>query len=187
FDSPQYIRALFDEPVTYLGYPDPEGNCRLFYRGETEYAISSHSDCKEGAWEYLEFFLSNPMFDSVLPSQKSMFEEMAARQIAEQYVRDGDGNIALDENGNPRLRSTHTAHESGDEESWSFTYGPITQEDVDWVREILESGGQVWHSSDNTVLYQATMEEGAAYFSGQKSLDSVVDILESRLTLYLSE
>ncbi len=187
FESPQYIRALFDEPVTYLGYPDPEGNCCLFYTGQTEYAINSQSDCKEGAWEYIEFFLNNPTFDSNIPSQKSDFEEMAERQIAEQYIRDAEGNIALDENGNPRLSSSRTSHEDGSEESWSFTYGPITQEDVDWVREILESGGRAWHTSDNTVLYQATLEEGAPYFSEQKPIDVVVDILENRITLYLSE
>lgn len=187
FDEPQYLRALFGEPVTYLGYPDPAGNCRLRYTGETEYAVSSRSDCKEGAWEYLEFFLNNSTSDTIFPSQKSRFEEMAQRQLTEQYVRDEAGNIALDQNGNPKLTSTKTTNEGSGEELWSFTYGPITQEDVDWVREMLESSGGVWQTVDNTVLYQTTMEEGAAYFSGQKPIGAVTDILKNRLSLYLSE
>lgn len=187
FDRPQYLRALFNEPVTWLGFPDPEGNCRLRCIGTTQYGINSRSDCKEGAWEYLEFFLSTPRADSRLPSQKALFDEMAERQLTEQYRRDTQGNIILDENGVPILNSTQTSHEGGTEEIWSYTYGPITQEDVDWVREMLEKGSLVLSDSSNTVLYQSTLEEGAAYFSGQKSEEAVIDILENRLRLYLSE
>lgn len=58
---------------------------------------------------------------------------------------------------------------------------------MDWVREMLEKGSLVLSDSDDTVLYQTTLEEGAAYFSGQKSEEVVIDILENRLRLYLSE
>lgn len=187
FESIQLVRAQFGEPVTWLGYPDESGNCAVFYEGRTEYAINSRSDHKEGAWEYLEFYWSNDFHPMQLSSRKSVFEERAAKQIAEQYQRDAAGNIVLDADEQPKLNSTHTYHEGTDAEVWSFTYGPVTEEDVNLVREIIESGGRAWHDSADSVIYQAVMEEGAAYFAGQKPLDTVADILENQLTLYLQE
>ena len=186
FDGLQLDRARFGESMTWIGYPDVEGNCQVFYEGHTEYAISSHSDCKEGAWEYLEYYLGHEQ-QFVFPSRTAAFEEMASQAVTDQYVLDADGNIRLDENGNPELKTTSTYIEGGDTYSWSFTFGPVTEEDVEQIRQIVESGGKAWHNTTDEVIYQAVMEEGVAYFADQKSLDIVVDILENRLRLYLQE
>lgn len=186
FDGLQLDRARFGEPVTWIGYPDQSGASSVLFEGQTEYAISSKSDCKDGAWEYLEFCLhKDPQFR--FSPQKSVFEEQARRALTEQYMTDTDGNILLDADGVPQLKSVSTYHEGSGDNEWIFTRTPVTQEDVETLRQIMQSGGRAWLNPTNQVIYEAVLEEGAAYFSGQKPLDMVTDILKNRITLYLQE
>ncbi|MCM1102151.1 MAG: extracellular solute-binding protein [Clostridium sp.] len=186
FDGLQLDRARFGEPVTWIGWPDAEGNAQVLYEGQTQYAISSRSDCKEGAWAWLEYYLGHEQ-RFTFPSRISEFEKMAERALKDQYKLDADGNIRLDENGDPELKTIHTYNEGSDSGLWSYTSEPITEADVAQIRQIVETGGKAWHNTTDEVIYQAVMEEGAAYFTGQKPVDAVVDVLENRLKLYLEE
>ena len=191
FDSVQEITAAFGGSIAFLGYPDVDGKFRCAYSGHDMLAITDYSDCKEGAWEFMEYFLSREEYSWGLSSRISVFEEEAETQLYEQYYRDEDGNILLDAEGNPRSKVSHrVGYRKLDEgsEVIQYEFVPITEEDVQTVRTIMEAGGYATEFSPmGDVVYQVVREEGEAYFTGQKPLDTVVDIIRSRLTLYMQE
>ena len=95
--------------------------------------------------------------------------------LGQDYVYDAEGNIMLDENGKPLTRELYTAR---------LGTVPI-QEDVDAVRRLLETAEPTNLSWGN--IFNIINEEAAPYFYGQKTLDEVVDIIQRRAQLCVSE
>ena len=69
--------------------------------------------------------------------------------------------------------------------NWNTEILPATQELVDEMCVIIGEAKLV-PDQDNQIL-SMIMEDVAPYFEGQKSLDEVVNIIQSRVQLYLSE
>lgn len=186
FEMLQLDRALFGEPVVYIGYPTPDRmNGNIISGSGFAYSIVSNSDCKEGAWAFLEFALLegyDEFWNAGFPSLKELFEHEAQKTLDSQWLRDAEGNLVLDDEGNPRLNGRHTS-DYGD---WHYTYGPITEEDVAIVRDLISRGGHLYTNWARG-LYQILSEESEPYFAGQKSLEEVVDIIEKKMMLYYSE
>ena len=62
---------------------------------------------------------------------------------------------------------------------------PLTQEQVDEYRKVIDSAGGVWESDDN--IRKIVLEEAAAYFNGDKSIDDVCAVIQNRATTYVNE
>lgn len=61
FDEIQLCPAIFDQPVTYVGYPTADGSANVILNCRTLYGISAASQNKEGAWAFIESWLSRPV------------------------------------------------------------------------------------------------------------------------------
>ena len=189
--SSQDYRYLDTDPITFIGYPTQDGQNGCVVNNFGSVSMCSNSDCKEGAWAFLEFFLlhkddnRNTEYvyasnEYTYPSVKELFEKRMAEELYIQWDRDENGEILLDEQGNPKLRSTHTAG--------GFVYPPLTEEDVAFVRDfLLSSRGAhlLLHSTDQ--LYYIMAEESAPYFYDQKTLEEVVEVIKRRFMLYYQE
>ena len=62
---------------------------------------------------------------------------------------------------------------------------PSTQEEADKVRKAFEEG--IYYSAENKPLLDIIEEEAGAYFGGDRELDDVVKIIQSRIQVYLNE
>ena len=63
---------------------------------------------------------------------------------------------------------------------------PATQEEAkDWLDFILSVDKRVSSAADT--LQKIVDEEAAAYFNGQKSVEEVTKIVQSRMSIYISE
>lgn len=87
----------------------------------------------------------------------------------------------LDENGN-KIKESRGGWSS---EDFTMNYYGATQEDVDNLKALIEVAKPI--SNNDQKIMEIVKEEAAPYFEGQKGLDDVVNIIQSRVSIYLSE
>lgn len=181
-------REYYPEAYTYIGFPTQDKKGGFIVSADESLSIYSKSDCKEGAWAFLEYCLSYQKKDDgtilidgdtiTLPALKEKFDAKTENLIYRQWVRDENGEIVLDENGNPKRATWHMI---GDKIS-----PPITEDDVEYLRNYLARDGHIELYSTE-LQYNIFREESKAYFKDQKTLEEVVDIIGRRLLLYYQE
>ena len=187
FDAIQCYKAMFNEDITCIGYPNAGGSNRVELSASNEYAIMARSKVKDGAWAFIESCLTREYPTWVhnwgFPNSKSELERMAEGEVNVEYVLDENGEQVLDENGNPKVvGKTYSSFGEGD---WRYHYRPSTREEVEMVLELIQSAE--CKGEPNYQMRVIIDEEVDAYFLGQKSLDDVVDIIQSRMQVYVSE
>lgn len=181
------MQMFGEEPVTCIGFPTVDGTpgCVL-NPSEDSFAISAKSQNKEGAWEFIEQLLASSEDNSRggfgLPSRKDALEKIFEEEMKIEYVKDENGEVMLDENGEPmKQQKSGWGFEDGTEISY---YG-ATQEQIDVIKEQI-SVAKLASNSDSQIL-DIILEEAAPYFNGQKSVDEVIGIIQSRVKIYISE
>jgi hypothetical protein len=73
----------------------------------------------------------------------------------------------------------------GYQDGWEYTFHIPTQEEVDQTLALMEVARPVTSGTDE--VYSIISEEAEAYFKGQKTVDEVADIIQSRVKIYVSE
>ncbi|MBP5263707.1 MAG: hypothetical protein J6Z33_04965, partial [Lachnospiraceae bacterium] len=71
-------------------------------------------------------------------------------------------------------------------EEWTYEYKPITKEEVDMVDTLL-AGSKLPSSVNDQELLKIITEEADSFFSGAKSVDEAVKVIQSRVNLYIKE
>ena len=160
------------EEYISAGYPSSDGTMRTILQGGLEFAMVSTAGNKEGAWMFLEDFLSSgpeekdlwydQLFSNRNTMQKFIDKELALYGQEYEDIVDEEGNV-----------TRHYADHS------------ITQAHVDNFEKALANGKKV--SSMNMVLGAIVNEEAVYYFNGTKSAEEVVKIIQNKANLYLAE
>lgn len=199
-----YIRSMrdlqdyynyFGEPVTCIGYPTADGTGGAYFQGSgIMLGMNSASTEKEAAWEFISTQLTQAAQQqkidsdsgSGFPSRKDVLEEYFEKSMEPNYAYDTDGEILLDENGEPvqfPILTSYMTYEDGT--TTKTEYFASRPEEVELMRILISSLTE----SDNTSQEVPNMilEEADAYFSGQKSLDETIAVMQSRMQLYLDE
>lgn len=180
----QVSEARFDEPVTFVGYPTADGSVGCMMYANSRYGIISNSDNKEGAWAFIESYLTDDTNDRYfwgIPTMKDKFESMITEATTPNYVLDENGEPLLDENGNP----IENGYGSMSTDGWEYTYHTPTAEDVQVLRDLIAVAKPM--GTMDTNLLNIIVEEVEPYFTGAKSLDEVAGIVQSRAQIYISE
>lgn len=179
----QVAEAMFNEPVTYIGFPTIDGSVGCVMNCEGGYGINEKSGNKDGVWEFIEFYLNREsrMFSWGLPSIKAKLEEEIAEASKVEYVTDENGEILKDEEGNPIIQGMG----GFGYDDWSYTYHPCTEEEIAALWELIEVARPM--PTTNSEVLSIIAEEAEAFYKGQKSLDEVVNTIQSRVSMYVGE
>lgn len=181
----QVTQRMFEEPITAIGYPSA-GSTGVMVSGTDGVCINAGSKNKEAAWSFIEFQLDEKNFSSRMlwgfPIIKSLYDEQMEEAMKADYQLDENGNIMLDENGNP-VEISHSSYGWGDD--IEIEVYSVTQEEADNIWKVISRIGGVM--SYNEQLMNIVTEEAAPYFEGQKSVDEVADIIQSRVKIYVNE
>ncbi len=164
------LERVYGESLVNMGYPCDSGEPKVLLDCYLSLSMLSRSECKEGAYAFLEHYL---MYDSEAGSQgkeysarlrtlKSRMEKEWEAADTYTYILNGD---------NPEKR-----------EVLEFE---IKQETKDKVRAMLENAQR--DTLENYLIRGIIQEEAEAYFQGQKDLDTVCEIMQSRVNILLSE
>ena len=181
----QLYREMFGSDVVFIGYPTADGESGHYVSVSSDaYAISSKSENKEGAWEFIEKFLmeDDGRYLMGFPTLKSKLEMEIKKSLYSGYVLDDNGDPILDEDGEPIVNTEGRTHFY---DGWEYTYRPSTQEEIDLVLKVLdevrlepESGAEIMNIIN---------EEAEAFYQGQKTVDQVAEVIQRRVSLYVSE
>ena len=190
FNELQMCNEIFQGDASYIGYPTMDGSVGCMLSASQAYAITSKSGHKDGAWEFIEGFLTkeeNPDrgFSSIgFPTMKSKLNAMAADAVEVKYYTDENGELYYDENGEPIPMGGGggISYEDG----WSYEYRIPTQEEVDLALSLMEIAKPVSYSQGDEVL-NIINEEAAPFYKGQKSVDEVASVIQSRIKIYVGE
>ena len=181
----QLYREMFGSDVVFIGYPTADGESGHYVPVSSyAYAISSKSENKEGAWEFIESFLMQDegRFTIGFPTLKNKLETEIKKALNSGYVLDDNGAPVLGEDGEPIVNTDPEIYwYSG----WTYTYRPSTQEEIDLVLKVLnevrlepESGVEIMNIIN---------EEAEAFYAGQKTVDQVTEVIQRRVSLYVNE
>ncbi len=193
FNEIQLYKEIFENDLDFIGYPTTDGGCGTGLSAQQAYAITGKSAHKDGAWEFIEGMLI-PQEESEsgrggrswnFPNNKAQLQAMAEEAVKVEYVTDENGEILKDENGEPIVQGAGMG--IGYEDGWSYDYRIPTQDEVDMVLDLIEKARPISNNGGDSQIQNIITEEAAAYFQGQKSVDEVVGIIQSRINIYVSE
>lgn len=88
----------------------------------------------------------------------------------------------MDTDGNPVPKTPDTVLWGIGEE---YTFRTPTEEEVQFVRELIESASKV--QVTDSKITEMIFEEAQPFFQGQKSVEEIADIIQSRVQLYMDE
>ena len=159
--------------IVVMGYPSADGTPRTILEGSTEVSVLSTSKDPEGAWKFMEFYLSQAPFEEhptpySFWSNRNVLEKMIEKELA---LFGEDHEDFYDEDGNV-TGTLYMKHN-------------VDQECVDAFRNALACVKRT--QTGNLQVRIIVGEEAQPYFEGQKTLDQVIDAIQSRVKLFLSE
>ena len=111
------------------------------------------------------------------------FDIEAAEAVKIQYYTDDNGEYILDEEGNPIQMNTGGGMSY--EDGWSIEFTVPTQQEVDTIVSIIENARPI--SAQNEEIMKIINEEVEGFFSGQKPVKDVADIIQRRVQMYVDE
>lgn len=176
-DLARVEQGQFGEDISFIGFPSENGNGAVL-RADSQYAISAKSKCKEGAWEFLKYYLTPEyqMEDNntqyTIPVLKEAVEKQLKEAQEKPYWKYPDGTVEYYDD----------TYWIGDQQ---ITINPLTKEEADELYDYVSSITEAQHFDQD--LFNIINEEAAPFFEGQKSAKEVAEIIQSRASIYISE
>jgi ABC-type glycerol-3-phosphate transport system substrate-binding protein len=173
-----------NEPVTFIGYPTPDGSPGSSIEPSGIYTIPSRSVHQEGAWEFIKYALQTKDRNGSrsIPVLKSRLETDFTNAITPEYELDAEGNPLLDDMGNKIERSKEGyAFDNSD----TYYLYAVTEDKLAGIRSLIDSAVASAQGADD--VHDIILEEVQAYFAGHKTVDEVADIIQRRVQIYVSE
>ncbi len=188
FDVIPETEAYLGEEPAFIGYPTSgEGSSGALIMLDNEIAVSASSKVTAGAWEVIKYLLSEEQQNKFLgeegrgsaysfPLKKSIIEKKIEKDIEPRYY------TYTDENGEEVKEEENRTYWIGDQE---VELRRSTKEDAERLYEIIMNAHIVTRS--DTKFTDIVMSEAAPYFDGQKSVDDVANVINSRIQLMVNE
>lgn len=179
--------AAFGGTCCFIGYPRQDGTVGSCFKLNYGVAITTSCKDKDSAWAFVrEHFLpkysagsdSIPLF----PINSTDFDRAMEIATTPIYEYDENGTVRLDESGQPiELQSWLILPDSRLE----IPGRAITTAEYDQFMELFNSIDTVYSYDKN--IFTIVREEAGAFFSGDKSIEDVTKLIQSRVTLYINE
>lgn len=183
-----YNDYYFGGESTYIGYPTYDGHPgSLIGSSGGAYAMSAKSEHKDIVWNFLrEFFTEDYQRDQYyLPTNINVYNSKLKDAMTIQYQKNADGSFRLDENGEkiPVVRGS-----MGSPTGEVVDFYALSQEQADKLWDVLTSTTCLMQGfSGNNSILDIVTEQAAAYFAGQKSVDEVAKLVQSKANIYVNE
>ena len=165
----QYFEYLFGEEVGIIGFPSANGSVSYFNNVIDQYGINADSNNKEGAWQFLKLLFAEDYHYYALPSNLDALQALIERSKATIMQEDSEGNLT----------------ESTQRGNFNFEYHAATEEQVQQMLDLIDSASLP--ARGNSTITSIVTEEAEAYFAGDRSVDEAAQLIQSRVSLYLSE
>lgn len=151
-------------------YPFGEDSAGTIY-GQGYYSIIANGNCPEGAWDYMNFLVSDNLLTSYLQTKSNFVTRKESfYKIFEKEQTISENPITVDANG-----ITH-----------DYGYSrPITDEEIKTLMEYINNCTVVASSYDEIACIVS--EEYSAYEAGESTAERCAELIQNRVSIYLSE
>lgn len=191
FDSYIWNVYAIRDKITFTGYPTEDGSGSSFEL-QMPMAISSVTKYPDAAWDFVCSIIKkmNTIDENNyyygFPISQAAFDAEMTDIMTEQYQLDENGEqVDWDGDGEPdkAIRGSYETMENG-ETVYKDVYA-LTQEDIDQILGVINSTRSVY-DYDQEILDIIT-DEVAAYFAGDKDVQTTANMIQSRVNLYVQE
>jgi len=173
------LNQRFSDSAAIIGYPGIE-NGKNIMMPMNMVAMSASCSDKDAAWEFVRMYLTEEYQGEIysdslsIPTRSDVLEECikgwsTEENFTNKYAVEVYPLCSGADYGNGAV----------------FETGPITDETELILRDAISSIGGIYENDDAVI--QIVDEEAAAYFGGYKTVDEVCDIIQSRVSTYISE
>ena len=191
FDSYIWNVYAIRDKITFTGYPTEDGSGSSFEL-QMPMAISSVTKYPDAAWDFVCSIIKkmNTIDENNyyygFPISQAAFDAEMTDIMTEQYQLDENGEqVDWDGDGEPdkAIRGNYKTMENG-ETVYKDVYA-LTQEDIDQILGVINNTHSVY-DYDQEILDIIT-DEVAAYFAGDKDVQTTASMIQSRVNLYVQE
>lgn len=167
-DSPAdflYAFRSLEDGASFVGYPSETGGS--FFRMYQCMGISATAKNPEAAWRFVRTFLSwkhQKKLKNAFPTNRAAFEACMEDAMS--------GKIKYE------------VYAGGDNME-TFFLQPMSEEEYARFMELYESCDRTMGYND--AVMSIVLDEASYYFSGEKTLDETVRVIQSRVSLYMAE
>ena len=175
---------IFGSDVTYIGFPNSTGEPGDVISGIDGLGMTTACRNKDAAWQLLRTYLTEDYQKNsyYLPTNKNAFNTLLKNAMKIEYETDANGNILLDENGEKKRLIVGVMY---DGTNYINMYSGISEERAQTIQELVSSASKLLNY-DKSILDIVT-EQAQAYFAGQKSVDEVAKLVQSKASIYVNE
>ena len=177
-----YSKQSFNADVTPVGFPTDEGQGSVI-SATSSYAISAKSDYIDGAWDFVKSFISEEKQTIPedgdrysmwgLPILKKGIEQQADYITKKPYYKDENGQ-KVEYSDSIWINNEQIEIEPADQ-----------AERQKWIDFIYSVDKKMAGGYDKAM--EIISEEVEPYFAGQKSVEDVMTIVQSRMNIFISE
>lgn len=175
--------------LDFIGFPAPDRSGMSFTTANLKFLVSAKGAFPDASWEFVKIFLADdyqtnqswgfPVKKVALDAKKQAMLD----QIKEnEKNREENGDTTGDGNNIGLAQATVTGDVIYDDVLYNRG---VTAADVETVYGYACTAKKQFVY--DTSLFNIINEEASAYFAGTKSLDEILPLMESRITIFLSE
>lgn len=167
-----FITSMFQGQERYIGYPCEEGGGHYIY--EEALVVNQSTRCPEGAVDFLQYLLSQPVQDKyALSIAQGRETDFPVRKDSLEKVF----TLALE-------KELHTAV-SQRYMGISFKDEAMTKEQAEALVQVFETAEAVDYRND--FVYKILSEELPLFMAGERSTERTAEVIQNRVQLYLDE
>lgn len=174
----------FGEEIAFIGYPSSSGTgSSIFYN--TGFSISSKCKSPEAAWEFIRYYLTDEYQNTLnygIPASMKRFDAQGVEACKKREEKEEpvyDKTYALYDVVGMYMDDGYYINGV-----WTPAE-PYTPADIARIKEAVLSATKT--SGYYEDIIDIINEEAEPFFEGQKSVDEVVKIIQSRATIYINE
>ena len=191
FDSYIWNVYAIRDKITFTGYPTEDGSGSSFEL-QMPMAISSVTKYPDAAWDFVCSIIKkmNTIDENNyyygFPISQAAFDAEMTDIMTEQYQLDENGEqVDWDGDGEPdrAIRGSYETMENG-ETVYKDVYA-LTQEEMDQILGVINNTHSVYDYDQE--IRDIITDEVAAYFAGDKDVQTTASMIQSRVNLYVQE
>ena len=169
FDDLLRIEIQIGGKVRFLGFPTADGRGTAACRVMDKLGMVSNSLHKEGAWDFLEYYISRGAeYSYYLPTRISSLRDVAEKAAAPR----------------PGTSSFYSSMSIGDDTHEVYEFPQYL---ADALMEQIEGTDFRPRSAAEEQIIEIVAEEADIYYNGDKSLEDVTAVIQNRVELLLKE
>lgn len=166
-----------DNKTVLLGFPSVGGESRFSIEVMDALSILKKSEHKEGAWEFVQFFLKRRGNDDYgFPTNYEELDTMEEKALEKIFVYGRNGELLREM---PRMRRYSNGVETA-------VYA-MEQKEADALRNVLVNLDFTPRSAREQAVVDIVKEEAEGYLTGAKSLEDVAKIIQNRAAVVVQE